>query len=483
MRLRFYAAWLNSMNYRLKLKTISKRRHVPTSVGAINVCKPRLEFGSPPFLYTGIGCIEMFMNYLNDEVHRARTIYERVYVPCAMTVDALEKFRSTHECEMCHRNFDTVPSLRKVRDHCHLTGRYRYALCAECNLTQAKRPFEVYVFFHGLSNYDSHFLIQKLNAFPGYSLNVIPRNSEKYLTFSLGPIKFKDSYGFLQCSLSTLMTNLASEGERHFRYLKKYVPESDLREMLLRKGVFPYSYFSSLSILKNTELPPITSFRNDLDGKAISQSDYDHAQRVWKAFRCRSFVDYLHVYLLCESIGNYDFDPTHYFSGPHYCYNAFLRMSGVQMDLLTDINQYFFLKKGIRGGLSMVVKRYSKANNPNLSGYVSSAPHVYILDLDANNLYGKAMLEALPYSGFRWMGREELTQERIMGMSPTGEDGCFVECTLDYPKALHEWHSDYPLAPEKVKVTYEKLSPYAKFLCDQHKIEEISQYLEITHYI
>ena len=476
-------------------KTISKRRHVPTLVGALTVCKPRPEFGNSPFLYTGTDCVEMLMTYLNEEVRRAQSIYDSVYVPCQMSVGEKEKFHQAHKCEMCYRSFDEAPSLIKVRDHCHLSGRYRYALCSECNLTHAKRPFEVYVFFHGLTNYDSHFLIQKMSSYPTYPLNVIPRNSEKYLCFSLGRMKFKDSYGFLQSSLAELVSNLSSEGEDRFKYLKTFVQDGDMREMLLRKGVFPYSYFSSFSILDHKELPPMASFKNDLDGKEISQVDYDHALRVWDAFGCQTFKDYLHVYLLChvlhladvferyrnQCISDYGLDPAHYFSGPHFCYDAFLRSSNMELDLLMDVNQYFFLQKGIRGGLSMVAKRYSKANNPNISEYDSSKPPVYILDLDTNNLYGKAMQDFLPYAAFRWMNQKELTQEYIMGLSATVEEGCFVECTFDYPEALHDLHADYPLAPVKARVTYDMLSPYAKFLCDQHKLKGSLKSLKLTY--
>ena len=119
----------------------------------------------------------------------------------------------------------------------------------------------------------------------------------------------------------------------------------------------------------------------------------------------------------------------------------------------------------------MVAKRYSKANNPNISEYDSSKPPVYILDLDANNLFGKAMQDFLPYAAFRWMNQKELTQEYIMGLSAIGEEGCFVECTFDYSEVLHDLHADYPLAPVKARVTYDMLSPYAKFLCDQHKLK------------
>ena len=109
----------------------------------------------------------------------------------------------------------------------------------------------------------------------------------------------------------------------------------------------------------------------------------------------------------------------------------------------------------------MVAKRYAKANHPNISGYDSSKPTVHILGLDANNLYGKAMQDYLPYGGFRWMTACELTEEQMMEIAPDVDEGCFVECTLDYPEALHDLHADYPLAPVKTKITYDMLSPYA----------------------
>ena len=65
----------------------------------------------------------------------------------------------------------------------------------------------------------------------------------------------------------------------------------------------------------------------------------------------------------------------------------------------------------------------------------------------------------------------ELTEERIMKIAPDADEGCFVECTLDYPEALHDLHADYPLAPVKTKIMYDMLSPYARFLCDHHKLK------------
>ena len=146
-------------------KVRSKRRHVPISVGALTVCKDRPEFGSDPFLYTGLDCIDMLIEFLNREQHRVRDIYDSVSVPCLMTDRDRKHFRAAGVCEMCGGKFGQDPMLKKVRDHCHISGKFRYALCSSCNLTRAKRPFQVNVFFHGLSNYDSHFLIQKLGEY------------------------------------------------------------------------------------------------------------------------------------------------------------------------------------------------------------------------------------------------------------------------------------------------------------------------------
>ena len=177
---------------------------------------------------------------------------------------------------MCHCSFSDFPQLVKVCDHCHISGRFRFALCSQCNLTRAKRPFQVYVFFHGLSNYDSHFLIQKLGMYRQQKVSVIPRNSEKYLSFSLGCLKFKDSYQFLQCSLSTLVENLLKKWDKNFKNLRCFVLNKEMRALLMRKGVFPYSYFSSMSILEHTQLPSYHFFWNDLDDKEITSDDYEH---------------------------------------------------------------------------------------------------------------------------------------------------------------------------------------------------------------
>ena len=154
----------------------------------------------------------------------------------------------------------------------------------------------------------------------------------------------------------------------------------------MRKGVFPYSFFSHISYLEHKQLPSHDFFQNDLDDKEITSDDYEHVLQVWHMFQCQMFKDYLHLYLLCnvlhlsdvfesfrdKCVDDIQLDLAHYCSGSHFTYYAFLHHSGIQLELLTD----FLLEKGIRGGLSMVAKRYCKANNPHVSGYDSSRPRL-----------------------------------------------------------------------------------------------------------
>ena len=85
-----------------------------------------------------------------------------------------------------------------------------------------------------------------------------------------------------------------------------------------------------------------------------------------------------------------------------------LKMTGVELELLTDIDMYLFYEKGIRGGISTVMGRYAKANNPYMDDYDPNVPTSYIQYLDANNLYGWAMSQSLPVGGFKWMSEKHL---------------------------------------------------------------------------
>ena len=198
------------------------------------------------------------------------------------------------------------------------------------------------------------------------------------------------------------------------------------------------SYMKDARVLRKKHLPKKEEFFNDLTCQHITKDEYDFAQKVWDSFSCKPFQDYMEIYLLadclllCDVFENfrsnclqqYNIDPCYYFSAPHFTFDACLRHSSLTLELLFDINQYLFIIKGIRGGMSMVSKRYALANNKFVEGYLKSSS--FILYLDANNLYGRAMQEYLPWKNFEWMSPHQLNYDFIKGLEPEGEVECII---------------------------------------------------------
>jgi len=83
----------------------------------------------------------------------------------------------------------------------------------------------------------------------------------------------------------------------------------------------------------------------------------------------------------------YGLDPTHYYTSPGLSWDALLKKAGVQLEQLTDVDTHLFIEKGTRGGISILSKRYAKANNPYMKDYNPCKPNNFIQYLDAHNLY------------------------------------------------------------------------------------------------
>ena len=165
-------------------------------------------------------------------------------------------------------------------------------------------------------------------------------------------------------------------------------------------------------------------------------------------------------------IKHYELDPCHYFSAPGLYWDAMLKMTGVKLEKISDIDQYLFIEKGTRGGVSYIAKRYAKANNKYMSDYDSNKQSTFMTYLDKNNLYGWAMSEYLPYGEFEWL--KNVDSFDVMSIDKKSDVGYVLEVDLKYHNKLHELQNDYPLAPEKRTVTNDILSNYCKSIADKY---------------
>ena len=435
---------------------------------------------------------EIFVSKLSIITNDIYNTFYRRPKPLKLTKEEQASFDKAKTCYICSKEL----LKDRVRDHCHFTGQYRGAAHNRCNL-QCRKPLILPVIFHNLQGYDAHLFIKQLSGLQG-ELNCIPSTEEKYISFSKKikvdeykskrtgetvslyfEIRFIDSYKFLQTSLANLVGNLQPDD---FYNTKKIMKENI--DLLTRKGVYPYDYVSSIEKLTETQLPPKDQFYSKLNDEDITDEDYQHALNVWNTFKCQTIKDYHDLYLKSDvllladvfenfrktCLKHYNLDPAHYYTSPGLAWDACLKETGQELELLHDYDMLMMFERGIRGGITHISKRYSEANNKYMKDYNPEKPSKFIQYLDANNLYGWAMSQSLPTHGFKWM--KNLTKETLMDIlqkannsmtNPIKKKGYIFEVDLEYPKDLWKSHNDYPLAPEKMKVNgVEKLICYFK---------------------
>ena len=439
-------------------------------------------FYKKPFVYTGENVAEEFCKRLEIETKEIYNKYFKNTTPLKMTRDELDKYEKSNTCHICEKAIDND----KVIDHDHLTGKFVGAAHQSCNLN-FKEPTFIPVVFHNLSGYDAHLFIKQLGV-PEGKINCIPNNEEKYISFTKETQvdtfkdkngkerkiflnnRFIDSFKFMGCGLDSLVKNLTNNGTDD-----SLVPHTKNRfqektHLTLRKGVYPYDYMDSPKRLEETQLPPKSEFYSKLSDSNISDEDYEHAQKVWRGFEMSTMRDYHDLYLELDvllladvfenfreiCLKNYKLDPAWYLTAPGLSWDAMLRTTKIKLELLNDPDMLMMFEKGTRGGVSMVSNRYAKANNKYMGkDFDPAKPSNYIMYLDANNLYGWAMSEKMPYEGFKWV--EDIPLEKMLS---DGDLGYVLEVDLDYPVELHDLHNDYPLAPESMKINkVNKLTP------------------------
>ncbi|KAK3740268.1 hypothetical protein RRG08_031987 [Elysia crispata] len=394
-------------------------------------CDGQTEVPEVPVEYRGPDAAEYFLRALQEEERGIKGVLANPQ-NIRMTSSDWESHRTACRCYVC----DDLLKGDSVRDHCHITGKYRGAAHSACNLKLWLSPktTTISVVFHNLRGYDSHLLMQAISKVEG-RMSCIPNNTEKYISFSLC---FIDSAQFLQASLSKLVEANKPEA---FQITAHYEPEQQKRGLLMRKGVYPYEYVDSWERFEETQLPPKEAFYSKLSDEKIEDGDYEHAQRVWETFGCKTLGNYTDLYcrtdvlLLADvfetfrktSQKQYGLDPAHYYTSPGLSWDALLKKTKVELELVTDYDQHLFIEKGMRGGISMVSKRHARANNPKVEGYDPEKPNSHILYLDANNLYGWAMSQPLPTGGFRWVEGCDGLAGTIKDQPADGAEGYILE--------------------------------------------------------
>ena len=286
-----------------------------------------------------------------------------------LTSDNVALYQSQKQCYICRKAFcyDKKQGKRfklhkKVRSHCHFTGKFRGTAHCICNL-RYKLPQEIPVKIHNDSNYDYHLIIKELDEeFRGKDSECLGENTEKYICISAPiqterdnesgetityKIKFIDTCRFMSSKLSNLVDNLSEiknkdcktcierkniESECEFIGLKNNRLNCRCREcngtsnksvnnlikkfprmhkfcngnlnkfvMLLRKGNYPYEFMDSWERFNETSLPAKKDFYIELTLEDIPDKDYEHAQKVFKEYY-KDMGDYHDLYVQTDTL-------------------------------------------------------------------------------------------------------------------------------------------------------------------------------------
>ena len=148
-----------------------------------------------------------------------------------------------------------------------------------------------------------------------------------------------------------------------------------------------------------------------------------------------------------------------------------LKMTKIELEKINDPDKYMIFEQGMRGRVSYLNKRYSKANKYCLH-YDKEKPEKYIIYLDMNNLYGCAMSQYLPYANFKWVKNIDKIKikQKLINIKSNCSTGYILEVDLKYPQEFPDIHNDYPLAPEKNNIPKEWFSKYCLKIANTHNI-------------
>jgi hypothetical protein len=449
---------------------------------------------------------EHLFKTLVDETTKINDIITNTNVPCTNFPPTL-----SNDCSICEKpisayewaGMDHTPH----RDHDHLTGEYRGPAHPKCNRRYTLKDKPIPVVFHGFKGYDAKMIIGGVSTLEQDTddtrtiVTGIVENSEKFKMISVKEkqrsthivrgeeqqvwktvcnFQFIDSLAHLgssssseshDASLGALVQNLkrghttVEDLRAVFSELSAKFSNDEQFVLLLRKGVFPYDWVDSFDKLEHRGILEQKDFFNCLSGETISDADYAHYNTVWHTFGMQTFREYHDLYLLCDvlllaDVGNayrsvcrkiYKLDPWWYVTAPSLAWQAALKFTGQELQLITDVDMYSFFRSGIRGGMSFIANRAAKANNMFMADFDPDAQSSFIEHLDANNLYGWSMSRFLPTGGFRWVPEAELAS--VMGgycggLSLDYHKGYVLEVDLEYNDRLHDFHNDFPLLAE-----------------------------------
>ena len=411
--------------------------------------------------YFGEDCVEWFINEMLEIESHMKTYFKN---ELEFNLDTIPENYDQTTCWLCKKEFKPKDLKENpvVKDHCHLTGRFRGLAHNKCNLNTRKAYTTfVPILFHKFSGYECHLIFEKLiimataKNIEKNENDIIAKSSEKYLSVKIGCLKILESYRFLDASLDKLSLTLPS-----FPSLDANGMED---ELFKRKLAHPYEKGKTLESCYK----PLKIGREDyFSTLKQSHPDFEEIMRT-QAINIKNKINNLKeltmlylkndVFLLTDISQKYidtckkayGSNPLYSYSTPSCTWKAGLKKTGVKLDYITDDKLRKLLENNMRGGPSSCMG----------SRYVKKGERKIVYE-DMNNLYRWSMSQYLPTGDFREIEVTRSSLKTILRTPDNDEQGFLIECDLEYPSSIHEKTKYFPFLPDKKTPKVEDFSPY-----------------------
>ena len=505
--------------------TTKINQHMPSGYSSYTNCSFDKSNNNSSY-YRGDDCMKRFCKDLKDHATKIIDFKKKTMIP--LTKEEEDNYNKENICYICKKEFnndkvrDHCHFTGKYRGAAHNTCNLRFKIPKNIPVIfHNGSTYDYHFIIKELAcEFDGNFecLGENTETYITFSVPIKNRIENKNMDITY-KIKVIDSFSFMATSLSKLVDNLTDNihndkcikcksnlcfvramNETLFKCIdceKEYEKEinkelverfantykffnNDINKfiMLLRKGVYPYEYMDGWNKFNEKIIPSKELFYSNLTLENISEVDYMHVNNVFKIFELNNLGDYHDLYVRSDTLllanvfenfrnaclNNYELDPAHFVSLPGLAWQACLKKTNVELELLTDYDMLLIIEEGMRGGICHAIQRYVKANNQYMKDYDKKKKSSYIQYLDANNLYGKAMTEKLAVRGFRWMDDiSRIDEDFVRGYDKNDIKGYILEVDVDYPNKLKNLHSDLPFLPERMVINNTK-----KLVCNLH---------------
>ena len=227
--------------------TETYKKHKDFGQGYKVICCYDKKYTKPVQIYRGEKAVYKFMEMMLEEVEWCRKMTKKHFnKPVRMTKKDQQDFEEADKCHICNKKYSEKDI--RVRDHCHITGKYKGSAHQDCNMN-FKQADKIPVIFHHLSGCNSHFIMREIGQIAKkhtyknkkgeeqqMNINVIPNNMEKYMAFMLGKhLVFLDSFQFMSSSLDKLVSNLP---DKAFKYISEAFKNEQFK-LMKQKRVYP----------------------------------------------------------------------------------------------------------------------------------------------------------------------------------------------------------------------------------------------------